>query len=146
MTAGAALHRFALCRAHAALKQIGGLGPELAEDHSTTLMMNAFGWRGVHAIDAMPTATAHHFRRPGHPGIPVVALPDDPAAKYSPKWCRCSRPELKFQFLFSQLWYPLFSLFMAMPSRCRSWRCCSPELRQRRPTSFSAHFVPLSAC
>ena len=37
----------------AALRQIGGLGPELAEDHSTTLMMNASGWRGVHALDAI---------------------------------------------------------------------------------------------
>ena len=37
----------------AALKEIGGLGPELAEDHSTTLMMNAYGWRGVHALDAI---------------------------------------------------------------------------------------------
>ena len=37
----------------AALKQIGGLGPELAEDHSTTLLMNAGGWKGVHAIDAI---------------------------------------------------------------------------------------------
>ncbi len=36
-----------------ALKQIGGLGPELAEDHSTTLLMNAGGWRGVHAVDAI---------------------------------------------------------------------------------------------
>ena len=36
-----------------ALRQIGGLGPELAEDHSTTLLMNAFGWRGVHALDAI---------------------------------------------------------------------------------------------
>ena len=35
-----------------ALRQIGGLGPELAEDHSTTLMMNSAGWRGVHALDA----------------------------------------------------------------------------------------------
>jgi cellulose synthase/poly-beta-1,6-N-acetylglucosamine synthase-like glycosyltransferase len=37
----------------AALKEIGGLGPELAEDHSTTLMMNAYDWRGVHALDAI---------------------------------------------------------------------------------------------
>ncbi|MGO7259216.1 N-acetylglucosaminyltransferase, partial [Rhizobium brockwellii] len=37
----------------AALRQIGGLGPELAEDHSTTLVMNAGGWRGVHAVDAI---------------------------------------------------------------------------------------------
>ncbi|NDC36074.1 MAG: glycosyltransferase, partial [Synechococcaceae bacterium WB9_2_112] len=36
----------------AALAQIGGLGPELAEDHSTTLLLNSSGWRGVFAIDA----------------------------------------------------------------------------------------------
>lgn len=36
-----------------ALREIGGLGPELAEDHSTTLMMNAGGWRGAHALDAI---------------------------------------------------------------------------------------------
>ena len=36
-----------------ALREIGGLGPELAEDHSTTLMMNAHGWRGVHAFNAI---------------------------------------------------------------------------------------------
>lgn len=35
-----------------ALKGIGGLGPELAEDHTTTLMMNANGWKGVFAFDA----------------------------------------------------------------------------------------------
>ena len=34
------------------MKQIGELGPELAEDHSTSLMMNAGGWRGAHALDA----------------------------------------------------------------------------------------------
>ncbi len=49
--------RFALVRtmrfARRRLKEIGGLGPELAEDHSTTLMMNAHGWRGVHALDAI---------------------------------------------------------------------------------------------
>src|SRR5205085_7524266 len=36
----------------AALKHIGGLGPELAEDHSTTLLFNANGWKGVHSLDA----------------------------------------------------------------------------------------------
>lgn len=36
----------------AALKQIGGLGPELAEDFSTTLLMTSHGWEGVFAIDA----------------------------------------------------------------------------------------------
>ncbi|MGH2874592.1 MAG: glycosyltransferase family 2 protein [Solirubrobacteraceae bacterium] len=36
----------------AALRQIGGLGPELAEDFTTTLMMSSAGWQGVFAIDA----------------------------------------------------------------------------------------------
>ncbi|WP_027669054.1 glycosyltransferase family 2 protein [Rhizobium leguminosarum] len=99
----------------AALRQIGGLGPELAEDHSTTLMMNAGGWRGVHAVDAiahgdgpanftdlvvqefqwsrsLATILLQHSRR--H----IMHLP----------W------RLRFQFVFSQLWYPLFSAFMAM--------------------------------
>ena len=36
-----------------ALQEIGGLGPELAEDHSTSLIMNAHGWRGAPALNAM---------------------------------------------------------------------------------------------
>ena len=37
----------------AALEEVGGLGPELAEDFSTTLMLASHGWRGVFAFDAM---------------------------------------------------------------------------------------------
>lgn len=36
-----------------ALEQVGGLGPELAEDHSTTLLLNAHGWRGAFAHRAI---------------------------------------------------------------------------------------------
>jgi cellulose synthase (UDP-forming) len=35
-----------------ALKQIGGLGPELAEDFSTSLLMCSHGWKGVFALNA----------------------------------------------------------------------------------------------
>ncbi|MGI5358033.1 glycosyltransferase family 2 protein [Streptomyces sp. CA-252508] len=35
-----------------ALRQIGGLGPELAEDFSTTFLLNSAGWQGAFAIDA----------------------------------------------------------------------------------------------
>ncbi|MGW7055955.1 glycosyltransferase family 2 protein [Streptomyces sp. NPDC054888] len=35
-----------------ALRQIGGLGPELAEDFSTTYLLNSAGWHGAFAIDA----------------------------------------------------------------------------------------------
>ncbi len=36
----------------AALRTIGGIGPELAEDFSTTFLLNAAGWQGIFAIDA----------------------------------------------------------------------------------------------
>jgi cellulose synthase (UDP-forming) len=36
----------------AALREIGGIGPELAEDFTTTLMMSSHRWQGVFAIDA----------------------------------------------------------------------------------------------
>lgn len=35
-----------------ALRQIGGLGPELAEDFSTTFLLNSAGWQGAFAINA----------------------------------------------------------------------------------------------
>jgi cellulose synthase (UDP-forming) len=35
-----------------AQREIRGLGPESAEDHSTTLLMHAGGWTGAHALDA----------------------------------------------------------------------------------------------
>lgn len=100
-----------------ALKEIGGLGPELAEDHSTTLMMNGFGWRGAFAFDA-------HASGEGPPSVSdcitqefqwsrslmVLMLTEMP--KY---WRKLSRP-LKIQFLFSQLWYPLFGINMLIGS------------------------------
>ncbi len=36
----------------AALRDIGGIGPELAEDFSTTFLLNSAGWQGAFAIDA----------------------------------------------------------------------------------------------
>ncbi|WFR72738.1 glycosyltransferase [Prescottella defluvii] len=36
----------------AALRRIGGLGPDLAEDFSTSYLLNVAGWRGAFAIDA----------------------------------------------------------------------------------------------
>jgi len=36
----------------AALRDIGGIGPELAEDFSTSFLLNSAGWHGAFAIDA----------------------------------------------------------------------------------------------
>jgi cellulose synthase (UDP-forming) len=98
-----------------ALRQCGGLGPELAEDHSTTLMMNANGWRGVHAIDAIahgdgPRTFADLATQEFQWSRSLVTI----LLQYSPALVGRLSPKLKFQFLFSQLWYPLFSLSMAI--------------------------------
>ena len=99
-----------------ALKEIGGLGPELAEDHSTTLFMAAHGWRGVHAFNAIangdgpanfPDMVTQEFQ--WSRSLVTILLQYTPALiGRLPFW-------LKFQFLFCQLWYPLLSLtFLSM--------------------------------
>ena len=96
-----------------ALKQIGGLGPELAEDHSTTLIMNAHGWRGVHAINAIahgagPETFADLATQEFQWSRSLVTI----LLKYTPLYFRKLPHRLKLQFAFCQLWYPLFSLLM----------------------------------
>ncbi|MET0941260.1 MAG: glycosyltransferase family 2 protein, partial [Mesorhizobium sp.] len=130
----------------AALRQIGGLGPELAEDHSTTLMMNASGWRGVHAVDAIasgdgPRTFADLVTQEFQWSRSLVTL----FLQYSPKYVPNLPLRLKFQFLFSQCWYPLFSLFMAL-------MFVMPIVALLRGQSFAGvtyagfllHFAPLS--
>lgn len=99
----------------AALEEIGGLGPELAEDHSTSLMMNTHGWRGVFALDAI----AH--------GHGPVCFADSLTQEYqwsrslttllftlTPKCWPFLPRRLKFQFAFAQLWYPIYATSLAV--------------------------------
>lgn len=97
-----------------ALQAIGGLGPELAEDFSTTLLMNAAGWRGVFALDA----EAH--------GQGPVCLADCLTQELQwarsmmnillrhigPYWKRLSR-HAQLRLGFCLLWYPLIGTVMA---------------------------------
>lgn len=96
-----------------ALKEIGGLGPELAEDHSTTLMFNAHGWKGVHAIDAIATGEGppslsacilQEFQWSRSLAVILVAL--------LPKYWRSLTLKARMQFFFSELWYPIFGFTM----------------------------------
>jgi cellulose synthase (UDP-forming) len=97
----------------AALREIGGLGPELAEDHSTTLLMNAQGWRGVHAFEATargcgPASVTDCMTQEYQWARSLVTI----LLTLTPRhWMRLPA-RLKFQFVFSQLWYPLFGLVM----------------------------------
>jgi cellulose synthase/poly-beta-1,6-N-acetylglucosamine synthase-like glycosyltransferase len=94
----------------AALKQAGGLGPELAEDHSTTLFMTAHGWRGAHAMNAIahgdgPANFADMVTQEFQWSRSLVTL----LLQYTPSLIGRLPARLKFQFLFCQLWYPLLA-------------------------------------
>ncbi|WP_081423822.1 glycosyltransferase [Celeribacter ethanolicus] len=98
-----------------ALKEAGGLGPELAEDHSTTMLISAAGWRGVHAIDAfalgdgpatLPDLVTQEFQW----SRSLVSL----LLRYTPDYLPKLPLRLKALFLLCQLWYVFFALAMAM--------------------------------
>lgn len=97
-----------------ALRQVGGLGPELAEDHSTTLILNAGGWRGVHAIDAIATGDGpatfsdlcvQEFQW----ARSLVTL----LLKYTPNYLAQLPLRHKLLFVFCQAFYPMVALSMA---------------------------------
>lgn len=94
-----------------ALKAVGGLGPELAEDHSTTMILNAGGWKGVHAINAIaigdgPATVADMVTQEFQWSRSLVTLLLQHTPRYLPKL----PPRLRAQFLFCQLLYPLIAL------------------------------------
>lgn len=98
-----------------ALALVGGLGPDLAEDHSTTLLLNAGGWRGVHAIDAIafgdgPASVADMVTQEFQWSRSLVTL----LLQHTGRSLRHLPGRLKFLFVFCQLWYPLFALTAAM--------------------------------
>lgn len=98
-----------------ALKEIGGLGPELAEDHSTTLIMNAHGWRGVHALDAIahgdgPSTFADFATQEFQWSRSLMTI----LLNHTPRYIGMLPWRLRFQFVFCQLWYPLFCVVMLL--------------------------------
>ncbi len=98
----------------AALQQVGGLGPELAEDHSTSMLMNAGGWRGVHAIDAIafgdgPANVADMVTQEFQWSRSLLTV----LLTHTPRYFKRLPPRLRFLFVFCQLWYPLFALTSA---------------------------------
>ena len=99
----------------AALKAVGGLGPELAEDHSTSMILNAGGWRGVHAMDAIaigdgPRTLADMVTQEFQWSRSLVAL----LLTHTPRYLRALPWRLRFQFLFCQALYPMLALSAAL--------------------------------
>jgi cellulose synthase (UDP-forming) len=96
-----------------ALQEIGGIGPELAEDFSTTLMMNAFGWHGAFALDAEahgdgPETLADLVTQEFQWARSVT----DVTLNYARGYWRGLGPIEKIKLGGQQLWYPLHGFFM----------------------------------
>ncbi len=98
-----------------ALRDVGGLGPELAEDHSTSMLLNAAGWRGVHAMDAIaigdgPDTLADMITQEFQWSRSLVAL----LLTYTPRYLRHLPWRLRFQFVFCQALYPMIAMTGAL--------------------------------
>lgn len=98
-----------------ALRQIGGLGPELAEDHSTTMFMAAHGWKGVHAIDAIAEGD-------GPANLPDIVTQEFQWSRslltlllrHTPRYLSAMPWRMRFLFVLCQSWYAVFSLTMVL--------------------------------
>jgi cellulose synthase (UDP-forming) len=98
-----------------ALQDVGGLGPELAEDHSTSMILNAGGWRGVHAMEAIaigdgPRTLTDMVTQEFQWSRSLVAL----LLSHTPRYLRALPWRLRFQFLFCQALYPMMALSAAL--------------------------------
>jgi cellulose synthase (UDP-forming) len=95
----------------AALRDIGGVGPELAEDFSTSFLLNSAGWQGAFAIDAEahgdgPTTVAAMLVQEFQwsKSLTVLLLMLVPRNLPSLPW------SLRFRFIYALLFYGLLVL------------------------------------
>nr|WP_319023042.1 cellulose synthase catalytic subunit [Mesorhizobium sp. B1-1-8] len=129
-----------------ALRQAGGLGPELAEDHSTTMLFIAAGWRGVHAIDAIahgdgPQTFADFVTQEFQWSRSLVTI----LLRYSPKYLPRMSAQSRFQFLFRQLWYPLLAGFSLLMYIMPTYALVSGEtFANVAYVDFLVHYMPNS--
>jgi len=91
-----------------ALQESGGLGPELAEDHSTTLLLNAHGWRGAfahraicHGLGPQTFEDAMLQELQWSASLTTILL------NHLRPLFRKLPPPLRLQFLYAQIYYPI---------------------------------------
>ncbi|WP_129311130.1 glycosyltransferase [Streptomyces sp. L2] len=97
-------------RTHA-LRDIGGLGPELAEDFSTTFLLNSAGWQGAFAIDAEahgdgPLTFAAMVTQEFQWSRSLVVM----LLGMLPRHLRRMPARLRVRFAFALSYYPLLAL------------------------------------
>jgi cellulose synthase/poly-beta-1,6-N-acetylglucosamine synthase-like glycosyltransferase len=92
----------------AALRDIGGIGPELAEDFTTAFLLNAAGWQGAFALraeahgDGPPSVTAMLVQEFQWSRSLMTVLFD-----LVPRYFRRLPAQLRLRFAFALSYYPL---------------------------------------
>ena len=128
-----------------ALREIGGLGPELAEDFSTTLILSSHGWDGVFAIDAEahgngPDTVADCVTQDFQWARSMMRVLLTVTPKY---WKRLSLGR-KFKLAGCQLWYPLHTLVMLVMLALPVWAVIAhAPLARVDVGDFYLHFAPV---
>lgn len=98
-----------------ALQEAGGLGPELAEDHSTTLMINNAGWDGAFAFDAIAHGDgAGSFAASMTQEFQWSRSLTRIFFEWRSKFFHGLTFKKRLMFLFAELWYPIFALQMTI--------------------------------
>jgi cellulose synthase/poly-beta-1,6-N-acetylglucosamine synthase-like glycosyltransferase len=95
----------------AALRDIGGIGPELAEDFSTTFLLNSAGWHGAFAIDAEahgdgPNTFAAMLTQEFQWSKSLTVL----LLKVVPRNLGCLRWARRFRFIYALFYYALLTV------------------------------------
>jgi cellulose synthase (UDP-forming) len=128
-----------------ALEQVGGLGPELAEDFSTTLILTAHGWQGVFAIDAEahgngPDCVADCVTQDFQWARSMIRV----LLTVFPHYWKGLSFRAKLKLGGCQLWYPLHTAVMLTTVLLPAWALAAHEPLVRVSVgAFYLHFVPV---
>jgi cellulose synthase (UDP-forming) len=129
----------------AALKQVGGLGPELAEDFTTTLMLSSYGWRGVFTPDAEahgegPDSVADCVTQEFQWARSMMRV----LLTITPRYWRGLSFRGKVRLGGAQLWYPLHTVVMLSMVLLPVWALVDhAPLMHVGVGAFFVHLVPL---
>jgi cellulose synthase (UDP-forming) len=128
-----------------ALREVGGLGPELAEDFSTTLILSAHGWQGVFAIDAEahgdgPDTVADCVTQDFQWARSMIRV----LLTVSPRYWKGLSLGRKFKLGGCQLWYPLHTLVMTVMLALPVWAVLTrTPLARVDIGDFYVHLLPV---
>jgi cellulose synthase/poly-beta-1,6-N-acetylglucosamine synthase-like glycosyltransferase len=98
-----------------ALQEIGGLGPELAEDFSTSFLLSSAGWEGAFAIEAEahgdgPLTFADMLTQEFQWSRSLTVL----FFELLPRHLKRMRPGLRLRFTYAVVYYPLLAVTMTL--------------------------------